>query len=414
MRNYCLFAVCALAALSLAACVPEADTDDVMAEFADEIAQAGANQIPASLTASGVVAAMKVGWNLGNTLDSYSGGSYDAGWIETSGDGSPSSYETAWGNPVTTKAMIEEIKARGFGAVRVPVTWGSHINADGTIDEAWLTRVETVVGYVLDSGLYCIVNVHHDTGADSSSWLKASSVGLAAREAKFQRLWARVALRFRDRGERLLFEGFNEILDDKSSWGSPSADSLAVVNQLNQLFVDTVRATGGNNSGRVLVVNTYAASTAKPMLDGFVLPTDTIDNRLIVELHDYSPTDFAWQQENVSWATTRDTWGGTSDVAALRAIFDRVYARFGAKGIPAIIGEFSTCNKNNTAERIEHATEYVSYAKTKGITCFWWDEGGTFEANETYGWYTGAGLLNRRTLAWPYPDLADALIQAAE
>jgi aryl-phospho-beta-D-glucosidase BglC (GH1 family) len=389
--------------------MPETEED-----LAAQMAEAGPNTIPADLDARDMVNAMKVGWNLGNTMDSWSSDSYTNGWIEKKSTGNtPVAYETAWGNPETTKALIDKVKAQGFGAVRIPVTWGPHVNDDGSIDGNWMDRIQEIVGYVMDNDLYGIINVHHDTGAAAASWMRASESGIAARRDKFANLWKRIALRFREYDSRLIFEGFNEILDDDSDWATPDAVSLGVTNELNQLFVDTVRATGGNNEGRVLVVATYAASTAQLIIDGFELPEDSIENRLIVDMHDYSPQDFAWQQKEVKWTTTRDTWGTDADIEQLEGIFERLDKRFVSQAIPVIIGEFGTCNKNNTAARVDHAKSYIGRAKARKITSFWWDEGGNFETGNS-GQYEGHGLINRRTLKWAYPELADAVAAAAE
>lgn len=386
---------------------------DAEEDHEGQIAAAGPSTIDSDLHAQRVVEAMKVGWNLGNSMDSWSGDSYTQGWIERSANRMPATYETAWGNPATTKALIDKVKAQGFGAVRIPVTWGPHIDEDGIIDAAWMDRVNEIVDYVIDNDLYGIIDVHHDTGANAACWIRASQNGMEERREKFANLWTNIALRFRDYNARLLFEGFNEILDERSSWSAPDADSLEMVNELNQLFVDTVRATGGNNQGRLLVVATYAASTAQLVIDGFKLPEDTIENRLIVDMHDYSPQDFAWQQKEVTWTTTRDTWGTEADIDQLQEIFNRIEGRFTSRSIPVIIGEFGTCNKQNTEARVNHAESYIGLAKRKEIPCFWWDQGGRF-GSAASGYYEGGGLINRTTLEWVYPELSDAIVEAAQ
>lgn len=327
-------------------------------------------------------------------------------------------FETLWGNPLTTKAMIDDIKGAGFNAVRIPVTWYCHMDRNGKIDGAWMDRVEEVVNYILDNGMYCILNVHHDTAGvneHGAGWLKAATSDPSALD-RFSLLWTQIAERFQLYGDHLLYEGFNEILiqDSKGAdiWGNPGEKALLAVNELNQLFVDTVRATGGNNAIRHLVVNTYAASSDQSIIDGFELPEDTIENHLIAEVHIYAPHDFGWY--DITWATPRDTWGTMSDKTNLNTIFDSLDQRFTSQGIPVIIGEFGTCNKNNTPERVEHAGYYVSSALERGIVCFWWDNGGVFEVSGEDGIYKEFGLYNRRELKWEYSEIAEALVDAAD
>ena len=204
-------------------------------------------------TAEKAVEAINAGWNLGNALDSC------GEWIGLYTDGKPSSYETAWGNPVTAKKLITAVKKAGFNAVRVPVTWAEHIDDSGNIDKEWLDRVQEVVDYVLSQDMYCILNVHHDAGADG--WLEASAECYKKNSKKFAALWKNIALRFRDCGGKLIFEGFNEMLDSNNSWTDAKAnDAYTAVNDFNQLFVDTGRKTGVNNAERNRMVQVYAVN----------------------------------------------------------------------------------------------------------------------------------------------------------
>eukprot|EP00825_Cyclidium_porcatum_P032992 TRINITY_DN35106_c0_g1_i1.p1 TRINITY_DN35106_c0_g1~~TRINITY_DN35106_c0_g1_i1.p1 ORF type:complete len:139 (+),score=7.19 TRINITY_DN35106_c0_g1_i1:451-867(+) len=133
---------------------------------------------------------MKIGWNLGNTLESDSG--EVNGWIEKYTDRSPTAYETSWGQPVATQALIHEFKKIGFNAIRVPVTWWPHLDNDTVINAAWMNRVEEVVNYVLNEGMYCIINIHHDTGAASASWLKADITNFTSMNAKYIKIWQQI------------------------------------------------------------------------------------------------------------------------------------------------------------------------------------------------------------------------------
>ncbi len=278
-----------------------------------------------------IVADMGFGWNLGNSLDSYSG------TVVGANIGSTSS-ETAWGNPATTKEMIDMVKESGVETVRVPVTWYEHMNPNTyKIDEVYMNRVEEVVDYVLDDGMYCILNVHHDTG--EKGWLKANSTNLEKKKEMFTAIWEQVSVNFADYGDKLLFEGYNEILDESSNqWYNPSSEACPISNELNQMFVDIVRKSGGNNDKRNLICNTYCAGANSEITRQFVLPKDTVSDRLIVETHIYQP--FQFTSEAYPDITT---WEPTY----LDQYINNIYNQFVKNGTPVIIGEFGCANKGN-------------------------------------------------------------------
>lgn len=338
------------------------------------------------------------GWNLGNTLDSK------GDWILQATEGSVKDFETAWGNPVTTKAMIDKVRAAGFNAVRIPITWTQHIDDNNgyAIDPEWMARVKEVVDYVMKNKMYCIINLHHD--ASEGGWLNASQKCITEKGAKFDAVWKQIADTFKGYDNKLLFEGFNEILDENCNWNYPGTTATGIVNQLNQRFVNVVRATGGNNATRCLVVNTYAASNSGGVLDDFVLPTDTAKDSLIGQFHFYNPYSYA----NVWGEWTKQTaWKDNNGKSEVDGILINVYNHFGKKGIPVIMGEIAAANKDNLEDRVEYA-EYVSKTANKyGIKCFWWDNG-IYEDDKEYGYYTGMGLLDRRTLTWKYPEVVEA------
>ncbi len=317
-------------------------------------------------TAESAVNSINAGWNLGNSLDSC------GEWIGLYSDGKPASYETAWGNPVTTKKLITAVKKAGFNAIRVPVTWSEHIDSNGNIDKEWLDRVQEVVDYVISQDLYCILNVHHDAGSDG--WIKATSDSYNKSSKKFAGLWKNIAVRFKDYDEKLIFEGFNEILDSKNSWGDAStSDAYKAVNDFNQLFVDTVRKTGGNNAERNLMVQVYSGSCSEKALNGFELPTDTAKNHLIIHSHNYDPQGFTALE--ASWTTVTDKWGTDADKAAFDKLFERLGKFTEKQGAPMVIGEFAANYKNNDDSRKAYANYFVSAAAKYGIKCFWWDTG---------------------------------------
>jgi len=352
---------------------------------------------------------MRVGWNLGNTFDSIDNrGRGIRGSLEE-GITPEEHYETYWGNPVTTREMINAVVDAGFGAIRIPVTYTDHMDENFQIRTDWLLRVEQVVNYVMDAGAYCIINIHHDTGSGSWPWLKADPDNIEELSGQLNTVWTQIAEHFKDYSDELLFEGFNEILDVESRWNNSDNAAFMAVNQLNQVFVDTVRATGGNNSNRVLIVKTYAAGTDQDILDAFILPSDSVEYRLIVSVHTYVPHAFTWTEEKVSWTQTHSDWSQTRDAAPVEDIMDRLHATFVQNRIPVMIGEFGAMNKNNTADRVNYAVHFVETAKSIGITCFWWDDGGSFADADSVDSYA---LLDRYTMKWFFPEIAKALVEA--
>lgn len=348
-----------------------------------------------------IVQDIHAGWNLGNTLDSF------GDWILDVSSGTPSDFETAWGNPVTTEAMIRDVRAAGFNAVRIPVTWTQHIDDTNgyAIDAAWMSRVQEVVDYVIRNDMYCILNVHHDVGGNS--WLKASDQNIAENGEKFKAVWGQIAARFAEYDSRLMFEGFNEILDEHNNWGYPGTAATAAVNRLNQMFVDTVRETGGMNAERVLLVNTYAAGTNGASQDDFLIPADTADNSLIVEMHYYDPG--AYCGEISTGSNTQTSWKENGGKSAMDGMLYNVYTHFTSKGIPVILGEFGASNKDNEQDRADYAGYLVQQAERYGIKCFWWDAGGTIEADTEFGYYKGMALYDRRNGTWAFPEIVKAI-----
>lgn len=323
------------------------------------------------------------GWNLGNTLDSYSG--TELGKNEGLGS------ETVWGNPRATQELIDLVRDNGINAVRVPVTWYNHMDSSYAIDEEWMDRVQEIVDYVMNDDMYCILNVHHDTGADG--WLRASDTNLEDNKAMFTAIWEQICDRFGDYDDRLMFEGFNELLNDRNEWVNPDKRAVEVTNELNQIFVDTVRASGGNNATRILIVNTYCAGGNSQVTNGFVLPADSVENSLIVEAHVYQPFNFTAQEY-----PNATTWSKESVDSYLK----NMYTSFVQKGIPVIIGEFGCVDKDNIEERLSWAKYYLETCREYGMKCFWWDNG------------SGYRVINRRSLQVAEKDLLGMLVATAK
>jgi endoglucanase len=347
-------------------------------------------------TAAELLGGLGVGWNLGNSLDVPEG-------------------ETAWGNPVVSQALLDAVADGGFGLVRIPVTWSLHTGAapDYVIDEAWLTRVEEVVTYATQSGLYAIINLHHD-GADAYAgveWLSLNDADGAVTEAnntavkeRFVKVWTQIAARFQGFGEQLLFESMNEIHD---GYADPDPAYYTIINDLNQTFVDTVRQSGGNNGERHLVVPGYNTNIDYT-LAGFALPSDPTPDHLILSVHYYDPWDFAGAAVTNVWGQASpgsDSWGQEAHVVAQ---FDKLQATYVSQGVPMIIGEYGAVHQAGFEDYRRYYMEYVTKAAVdRGIVPVFWDNGSAESGPESFG------LIDRETNTPLHPALLEAMIRAA-
>ncbi len=329
---------------------------------------------------------IQIGWNLGNTLES------NGEWIGLYSDGTPYSYETAWGNPATTQELIGAVKAAGFNAVRIPVTWHEHMDNEYRIDEAWMNRVQEVVDYVISLDMYCVINVHHDSGG---GWLRATPECYEENSERFSALWTAIAEHFKDYDEKLIFEGFNEMLDSGYRWGEAgSAEEYAAHNAFNQLFVDTVRATGGNNTDRNLMVQVYSGMCADGAFNNFVMPKDSTKDHLMIQVHNYDPQPFTWT--SVDYAEPRFDWGSDADREQISELFARIAEFSEQQNAPVIIGEFGADYKGCEDARKQYVEHFISCASANGIKCFWWDTG-------------NMSLFDREKAQVKYPDIIEIL-----
>ena len=347
----------------------------------------------ADMTAMEFVSNIKLGWNLGNTLDST-----------VSSYSTPTAAETAWGCPYTTKAMIDTVKAAGFNCVRIPVTWGEKVSGeDYKIDEAWLNRVQEVVDYVIDNDMYCIVNIHHDNDKRGNGGYFYPDKENYDRSIKFiTSVWTQVATRFEGYSDHLIFETLNEprLVGTSDEWNGGNAEARKIVNEYNAAGLSAIRATGGNNAKRFVMMPTYAANCDVATND-MVLPDD---DHLIVDLHGYAPYDFALNMSGTN------EWDQASGSNAIVQIMTNAKSKFIDKGIPVIIGEFGAMNKENEDTRAAWAKYYVSTAKSYGIPCIWWDN--NYFADSRNGQGESFGLINRNACKVEYQKIMDAMNEA--
>lgn len=342
-------------------------------------------------TATDAVKNMGLGWNLGNTLEANSQSVTDV--MSTSYWGQQDlSSETCWGQFVTKPELMKMMKDAGFGAIRVPVTWYNHMDINGNVDPAWMARVHEVVDYVIGQGLYCIINVHHDTGADGSSyksWLKADEAVYTQNKARYENLWRQIAEEFKDYGQRLLFESYNEMLDSYSSWcfasfatsgrydASVATSAYNAINSYAQSFVTTVRGTGGNNTQRNLIINTYAASNGYGTWSSHLSePLTRLNkpagesNHIAFEVHAY-PSIANSNNSDRPFADIKNEVDGMISLLKTELV---------TKGAPVIFGEWGTSNVDATEtdyvkrpELMKRFCQYfVQQCKANGIATFYW------------------------------------------
>lgn len=333
---------------------------------------------------------LSLGYNLGNTLDSWPVGSW---WDPTVK--SPTDWEQGWGQPITTPEIINSIASKGFNIVRIPVTWGPHMDEAGNVDAAWMARVKEVVDMVLDAGMYCIVNVQHDTGASNTAWLIADMEVYPTASVRFKKLWTQIANTFRDYGDHLMFEAFNEILytNNNSGWTAPAAgnDCYEAIRRYHQDFVDAVRATGGNNEFRNLVINPYAGGNSQVVLNEMAVPQDKHSNHILMSVHSYDPYNFC--NENGEWTIYVFNDECKTEIDG---VFQRVIKAGSDLGIPVFFGEFGAIDEDKElSERIKYAQYMAQNFKANGTVGLWW-----------------MGLFARKTLKWFDQELVDAMFNS--
>ncbi len=340
-----------------------------------------------NLTAAEMVAEMGTGWNLGNTMDGHTGFT---------------PMETLWQPYETTKELMTAVHDAGFNTVRIPVTWGNMIDDENgyAINEQWMARVQEIVDYCVSQDMYAIINIHHD-GAEQTGWLRIAAEDIAPVKEKFAAVWKQIAERFKDYDEHLIFESMNEVTGDDNSLAGIQKD-MQVIMELNQLFVDTVRATGGNNAQRWLSVParyTNITNTCKEE-NGFQMPTDAAGH-LLLAVHEYDWT--FGLLENMG--TT--TWSLQSS-QALEIHFEELKG-FLSAGYPVILGEYGAVDKNNTVERAYHL-EVVNYICEKlGIVPVLWDAGAFDHVNKEVDYcFT---VINRGDYTQLFPELISGIMR---
>lgn len=335
-----------------------------------------------------------VGWNLGNQFECSAPGQ-DGESMQIGMPDNSIKAETSWGNPVVTKKTIKAVKEAGFNAVRIPVRWQCHITNQQamSIDKVWLARIKEVVGWCLSNDLKVIINTHHD------KWLEGRPINQYKDEnnQKLALLWLNIASEFANYDYRVAFAGTNEV-HIKNNWGKPEAENLAVQNSYNQTFIDVVRATGGNNAKRHLIVQTYVCNPDFGLYNGdFIIPTDADgngNNYMSVEFHYYTPWDYAGECKFNYWGEPYKQKGDASpnDEKTMIDFFNNVVSTWGDKGLGIVMGEWGVTDRQKAGQTDvihENMTYYcrflVSETKKRGIATFVWDNNTFGSGTEKFG-----------------------------
>lgn len=295
-----------------------------------------------SMTANEYAKEMGIGINLGNTLEAYWSGGNAAAGSAVVGGGSVKEYEKCWGACETTQEIIDGMRDAGFNTVRVPVYWGNGMADDGTftITNELFDRVEEVINYCLNDGLYTVINIHHYDEYIIKNYSREDAVSIT------KNLWNQIAERYKEYSDYLVFEGFNENLGSQRESDNYSEQELFdYVNEMNQAFVDTVRATGGNNKDRLLIASGYWTNIDKTTTDNFIMPTDSAKNKMMVSVH-YVDNAMYWTNQIGSQA-----WYDYSIAQC-----ELLKKAFTDRGIPVFVGE---CTSIYEADRYA-ADAYVT------------------------------------------------------
>ncbi|RBL91011.1 dihydroxy-acid dehydratase [Chitinophaga flava] len=330
-----------------------------------------------SSTAQQLAAKIRIGWNIGNTLDAIGG-------------------ETAWGNPKVTNDLVRMVKQAGFNAIRIPCSWNQYSDAKtAKIQDAWLNRVKEVVQYCVSNDMYVILNVHWDGGWLENNCTPEKKDSVNAKQKAF---WEQIATSLRGFDEHLLFASANEP-------NVGDATQMNVLLSYHQTFVDAVRSTGGRNAYRTLVVQGPSTDIDKTVQLMTKLPADRVPNKMMVEVHAYTPYQFALMTKDETWGKQFFYWGmgyhSTTDpdhnaTWGEEAEIDRLYkflkSAFVDKGFPVVLGEFGAIRRTaltgdnlrlHLASRAYHLKYVVKQCKTNGVLPFYWDEGAL--GNNSFG-----------------------------
>ena len=319
------------------------------------------------LDAWSAVARMSPGINIGNTLENTT------------------TWETGWGNPPITKEFVASLARLGFKTVRLPVAWDTYA-VDGRVQSDKWDRVREAVDWITGAGMFCVLNIHWDGGwIDSGSkehFPTTYATFSPEAEKKFRSYWEQIATFFAGKNEKLIFEALNEETNFSNEGSVDKA--YATLTRVNQLFIDTVRKTGGNNAKRLLIVAGYSTDFEKTCNAGYKLPKDTVPGRLFISVHYYTPYQFCGLTEDADWGKMMPTWGTPGDVQQLGDLFDKMQGFCTRNDLPAFIGELGVADSKEEASRVRWLSAVFNAALSRKMIPVLWDTGHDVSRHEPY------------------------------
>ena len=311
---------------------------------------------------------MSPGINIGNTLDNTT------------------IWETGWGNPPITKEYVQALAKLGFKTVRLPVAWNT-FSSDGKVEPDKMARVSEVTNWITDAGMFCVINIHWDGGWIDSDvkekYPDTFHTFSPEAEKKFRSYWTQISTFFAGKNEKVIFEALNEETSFAQS-DPPDEKAYATLVRVNQIFIDTVRKTGGNNDSRLLIVTGYSTDITKTCAKAYTMPKDTVPKKLFISVHYYTPYQFCGLTEDADWGKMMPTWGTPSDVKELDKLFDMMKDFTTRNDTPAFIGEFGVENKKEPASRARWMTAVAKASISRNMVPVFWDTGNDISRHEPY------------------------------
>ena len=321
----------------------------------------------ADIDAWAAASLMSPGINIGNTLDNIT------------------SWETGWGNPFITKEYVQALARLGFKTVRLPVAWDT-FSSEGHVEPDKMARVSEVVNWITEAGMFCVINIHWDGGWIDSDVKEKYPDTFATfspeAEKKFRSYWTQISTFFAGKNEKVIFEALNEETNFTNAGSTEKA--YATLTRVNQIFIDTVRRTGGNNDKRLLIVTGYATDITKTCAKAYKMPQDAVPKKLFISVHYYTPWQFCGLTGDADWGKMMTTWGSPADVKEFERLFDMMKDFSTRNDAPVFLGEFGVVSKKESASRTRWMSAVVKGSIARKMVPVLWDTGNEISRHEPY------------------------------